>query len=267
MSRPTLGQTIGKYYEECGPDPDGREQSWVHCYEFFRKHRGKLEHVEDIAALHLGFYLASWGMYRGSGFLWQYAYTAHIPVVRALAEPQFSNLWLHSVGEHDDDVELSESIMALAQSVKAAYAGFAKQSKPSGTLITKVLLGTVACLPACDRYFIDGFRAHGSRYSGVNRSFVDHILRFCIDNRQELAEQQSEIIDHGGPRYPLMKLVDMYFWQTGKVLSKPPFVSSATASRSIRGKHGVSGPPSDYGERGPKASSVPSLSGPANPSA
>ena len=218
MSQATLGQPICTYYEQCDGDPDGRYRSWEHCYGFFRKHWRDLLQVEKTAALQLGFYLASWGMYRGSSFLLQHTYTAHLPVIRVLASPQFSNLWRRDVGTHDDDVELAATIMALVESVKAAYERF---GKPTDTLTTKVLLGTVGCLPACDRYFIQGFRARGSPYSCLNRSFVDRILRFGIDNRLELAALQAMIIDRGGLRYPLMKLVDMHFWQIGFDLKSP----------------------------------------------
>ena len=102
--------------------------------------------------------------------------------------------------------------MELVKSVKAAYAGF---GKPTDTLATKVLLGTVGCLPACDRFFIQGFRAQGQPYSHLSLAFVERILKFVIRNRLELSELQTMIIGRGGFRYPLMKLVDMYFWQIG----------------------------------------------------
>jgi hypothetical protein len=41
--------------------------------------------------------------------------------------------------------------------------GTPKDFSPSDTLITKFLLGTVGCTPACDRYFILGFRRAGLR--------------------------------------------------------------------------------------------------------
>ena len=218
MSQIALGQTIGTYYEQCVRDPDSRYRSWEHYYGFFRAHCTDLRQVENSAALQLGFYLASWGMYRGSSFLLRRTYTAHMPVIGVLASPRFSNLWQRDVGTRDVDVELTVMIMALMESVKIAYERF---GKPTDTLATKVLLGTAGCLPACDRFFIKGFRAQGFPYSCVNGRFVDRILRFCIDNRPELAELQSMIIDRGGPRYPLMKLADMHFWQIGFDLESP----------------------------------------------
>ncbi|MXY67880.1 MAG: hypothetical protein F4Y47_04895 [Acidobacteriia bacterium] len=212
MTAATLAQTIGRYYEQAHSDPDGRERSWDHCYGFFREHCRDLAQVKETAALHLGFYLASWGMYRPSGFLWRHTYTAHIPVICTLASPKFSELLHHDIGSQDRDVELAPTIIELVQSVKVAYQRF---GNASDLLATKVLLGTVGCLPACDRYVKNGFAAQKLLFSRLDRGSVDRILQFCVQNRMELAEQQSKIDDCGGPRYPLMKLVDMHFWQIG----------------------------------------------------
>jgi hypothetical protein len=43
---------------------------------------------DDALSLHLAFFLASWGMYRGSSFLLQKDYTIHRPVVRLLRSPE-----------------------------------------------------------------------------------------------------------------------------------------------------------------------------------
>ena len=213
MNELSLCQPIEKFHNECQLDPDGRHRSWEHCYQFFRDHRSDLQQVEDTAALHLGFYLASWGMYRGSSFLLQRSHTAHKPVIRALASPRFSNLWQRDVGSSNEDVRLAANIIDLVDSVKSAYRKF---GTPSDTLITKVLLGTIGCLPACDRFFVKGFRERGFKYAGLNRRFVDQTLQFCIKHRLKLADLQSKFSHSGGPQYPLMKLVDMHFWQTGK---------------------------------------------------
>ena len=154
-------------------------------------------------------------MYRGSSFLLQHTYTVHVHVIDALASPQFRNLWQHDVGSHDDDVKLASTIMDLVTSVKAAYGQF---GRPTDTLTTKILLGTIGCLPACDRFFINGFRDQGFRYSSVNKLFIDRILQYCIDSRLKLAKLQSKISKRGGPEYPLMKLADMHFWQIGSDL-------------------------------------------------
>ncbi len=81
--------------------------------------------------------------------------------------------------------------------------------------MTKIILGTFGCLPACDRFFIEGFKCAKFRYSSLNAKFLERILAFCRDNLRELRGEQESIERIGGMRYPLMKLIDMYFWQLG----------------------------------------------------
>ena len=46
----------------------------------------------DYLSLQLAFYLASWGMYRGSSFLLQKDYRVHIPVVREILRNKYDSL-------------------------------------------------------------------------------------------------------------------------------------------------------------------------------
>jgi len=196
-----------------------RYRSWEHCYGYFRQIAPQGVGADrDHAALQLGFYLASWGMYRGSSFLLQHAYTVHRGVIELLLSPRFSILWDEEFGAGHEHTKLVPVILEVINAIKGAYRPFAPTNnawQPSDTLVTKVLLGTFGCLPACDRYFISGFRSAGFKYSYLNARFVERILHFCRDNLPDLLEEQTRIELSGGMHYPLMKLVDMYFWQTG----------------------------------------------------
>lgn len=65
---------IRTYFNETIKDSHGRYLSWCHCYNAFKENRSNRdEKTVDYLALHLAFYLASWGMYRGSSFLLQKA--------------------------------------------------------------------------------------------------------------------------------------------------------------------------------------------------
>jgi hypothetical protein len=189
-----------------------RYRSWEHCFRYFQRSRPQIIAADrDHAALHLGFYLASWGMYRGSSFLLQHAYTAHLSAIDQVIAPQFTALWDREFGA-DEDLDLMPLIDSAIDGIRASYAPL---GSATDTLVTKVLLGTFGCLPACDRYFIEGFKAAGLNYSSLNSKFVAGIHFFCRDNLLELREEQTGIERGGGIRYPLMKLVDMYFWQIG----------------------------------------------------
>lgn len=214
----TIHEKIHAYYDGM-TGAHHRYRSWEHCYRYF--HRSTPEGIavdRDHAALQLGFYLASWGMYRGSSFLLKHAYTVHLGVIEQLVAPRFSILWEQEFGAGAEDLKLVPIILEAVDGVREAFRPFTASSESrqaSDTLVTKIILGTFGCLPACDRFFIDGFKNASFRYSYLNAKFVERILRFCKDNLRELREEQGQIKRLGGMSYPLMKLVDMYFWQTG----------------------------------------------------
>jgi hypothetical protein len=151
-------------------------------------------------------------MYRGSSFLLQRDYTVHKPTIEALISERFALLWDVEIGANPTDEEYADLILQAAGAVRSAYEPF---GAASDTLVTKVLLGTLACLPACDRFFIDGFKRTGHPYSYVNAPFVRRMVSFCTEFAGELRQEQSRIASVSGTHYPLMKLADMYFWQIG----------------------------------------------------
>jgi hypothetical protein len=207
----TIHEKIHAYY--CGmADAHHRYRSWEHCFQYFHRSTPQAIAVNrDQAALQLGFYLASWGMYRGSSFLLQHAYTAHLSAIDQVVSP-FCALWEPEFGAREEDLNLVPIIHSAIEGVRGSYEPF---GSATDTLVTKVMLGTFGCLPACDRFFIDGFKIAGFSYSYLNSKFVERVLQFCRDNLPELREEQERIERIGGIRYPLMKLVDMYFWQIG----------------------------------------------------
>lgn len=59
------------FKEQIACDAGNSYHSWEHCYTFFASHPTNF----DLASLHLAFYLASWGMYRGSTAIRNYDYS------------------------------------------------------------------------------------------------------------------------------------------------------------------------------------------------
>lgn len=213
-----LNKTVATYYRNAS-GPHHRYRSWEHCYGYFRRMRdGQISRDRDRAAIELGFYLASWGMYRGSSFLLQYAYTIHRPIIDLIFEARFEKLWNTDFGSSDADRQFKPVLLELIDGISKAYRPFAHaigSASPTDTLITKVILGTLGSLPACDRYFVKGFRTERNQNLKLNDRFIDVLLDFCQTYRHELRQQQVNIMEIGGIRYPIMKLVDMHFWQIG----------------------------------------------------
>ena|SRR5271169_355862 len=79
------------------------------------------------------------------------------------------------------------------------------------------VLGTFGCLPAFNRFFNSGWKGE---FKPKTPRLERQVLIFCLDNLAELREEQAQIErglygGSGGIHYPLMKLVDMYFFQIG----------------------------------------------------
>jgi hypothetical protein len=204
------GDSRGEYH---------RYRSWEHCFQYFQKQgQTGILRDRDTAALHLGFYLASWGMYRGSSFLLQHDYKVHGHVIDVLAEPKHAPLWGRDLGASPDDARLASAVMSLFTAIRGAYWPFVPATgtaQPTDTLVTKIILGTLGIVPACDRFFIDGLKVAGYKYSYVNEVFIRRMVGFCQEHLEDLRVEQTAIAADTGTNYPLMKLVDMYFWQLG----------------------------------------------------
>jgi hypothetical protein len=207
------------FYNSLAADPSHRYRSWEHCYGYFRQH-ASFDH--DIASLHLAFYLASWGMYRGSSALLWKDYTIHKPAVSKILEAKYGTLWDLHFGDSGHDNTTAKLIISLSDELKKVYHkqiksvnGKKKHYQPTETLITKVLLGTVGCTPACDQFFITGFRQE-LKFSRFSKKFLCRAFQFYRENEPAFLETRKAIEKQGGIYYPPMKLVDMYFWELGR---------------------------------------------------
>ena len=81
------------FYDDARANENGRSRSWEHCYRVFRDARTDPSPDYDYLSLHLAFYLASWGMYRGSSFLLQKDYKVLSPVVEEVLNPEYDCLF------------------------------------------------------------------------------------------------------------------------------------------------------------------------------
>src|SRR5436190_18517706 len=73
-------------------EPTARYASFDYCFNYFQAYREQKKLPEllrgealQLSCLHLGFYLASWGMLRGSSDLLQRSVSNFIPLVKVIA--------------------------------------------------------------------------------------------------------------------------------------------------------------------------------------
>ncbi|MDX4012620.1 hypothetical protein Q6A86_06420 [Aliarcobacter skirrowii] len=183
-----------------------RFNSWKKCYQYFQEIYLKNSGDDDTAALHLGFYLASWGMYRGSTFLLQNDYTIHKEVVQIIKKYSSKDIF---------DFEIIEM---LEKEIIKYYKGNAhKNSKNSNlatsTLITKILLGTLGNTPAYDRYFLEGISIYNKQ--NPNKIIKNNFSKESIEKLNVFYEQNRDEFLEFEEKFPKMKLLDMYFWKIG----------------------------------------------------
>lgn len=225
-----IERCILEFYARLTADPHHRFRSWGHCYKYFRLIRtGRISLDVDTAALHLGFYLASWGMYRGSFLLWK-DYKLHRYAIRGLFRNEYGLLWNLDYARIRDKDSMADLLLDLADRLRHSYeinlplVNAAKQLSPvTDTLATKILLGTLACTPAYDKFVRKGLHADGIRFSHLNKRNILDLWSFCNDHDEEFRNVQLRIRENG-VKYPLMKLVDMYFWTRGQPAAAQPRV-------------------------------------------
>ena len=201
----------------------GRYRSWEHCYTKFHEAIGKTlnDTTKDLLCLNLAFYLASWGMYRGSSFLLQQDYKVHGKVVDIILDKKYAKLFGATCENINLDllIEASEKIRyeyGIIRKRVNKILGKEVKGRVSDTLVTKVLMGTFGCAPAYDRYFISGIRSKGVTTQNFNKESMAKLIEFYKENSEIFGKALSHM-KVNGLDYPQMKLLDMGFWQIGFV--------------------------------------------------
>lgn len=179
-----------------------RYKSWEHCYNAFRIYR-KDKLKTEFLCLHLGCYLASWGMLRNSVLI-NYDYLVHKKFVEAISNDKYDALY-------SENYKNEELVFDVVKLINDTYP--ANISK-TDTLVTKVLLGVFGCTPAFDRYFRDGVKHFGICSADFGRQSLRALYSFYDLYYKELENLRHSFLKEG-TYYTPMKLLDMCFWQFG----------------------------------------------------
>jgi hypothetical protein len=194
--------------------PAARYASFDYCFNYFQEVRDEQQTSRlargdrlELSCLHLGFYLASWGMMRGSGGLHGRSLQELVPVVQTIADEPTASWELDVPGYSAAGIA---AVLALAERVRAAYTFAA-----SPVLVTKTMLGVFGCIPAFDRFFRLGFGG-----AALNRTTLIRISDFYTSNKGALHAVPVRTLafatGQNTPRcYPQAKIIDMIFFQEG----------------------------------------------------
>lgn len=203
-----VDKILDKFFDEWKNDNHSRYLSWEHCYLFFKENSKQIladKEMLDLASLNLAFYLASWGMYRGSSNLLQKDYTIHKELIQTLLE-EHAYLW-------NEDITW-EKLNEANGIVISHYQD--NGVTPTDTLITKVLMGIFGCVPAYDRYFVIGLKEYNKTNKHISQSYNKNSFEALQKLTNGLKEERLKL--NNKITYPKMRLLDAYFWFKGKEL-------------------------------------------------
>jgi hypothetical protein len=216
--RLNISQNVAKFVGSGPRQPTGREASFDFCYNYFQAFR-KRNAIEAIVAsenvelscLQLGFYLASWGMLRGSSPLLGFSSKHYQQLLENLVRFDPA-IWAIDVPDYADPAKVSLLIECGKMIEKDL-------KHDSHILRTKVMLGVFGNVPAFDGNFcLPGFGV------GKNATFCEqtlgNILRFYSANQMEIDSHKIPTLDFptGKPTsllYPRAKIIDMVGYVEG----------------------------------------------------
>ncbi|PTN32704.1 hypothetical protein C6366_16065 [Desulfonatronum sp. SC1] len=197
-----------------------RYASFDYCYCYFHptSDNDLLGDIEK-SCLSLGFYLASWGMLRGSSFLLNRSVKHYEPLIRYIAGLD-SSVW-----DIDVDQYSGKNIKSICSIYRDIQRIIVNNGNSHLTLVTKIMLGVFGFIPAFDNYFGNTFREIFQGECGfrsVNQNSLNCIQQFYDDNREEIDMYSSKIYvkefttgDNSGITYKKSKIIDMYGFTKG----------------------------------------------------
>ncbi|ORW16422.1 hypothetical protein AWC18_18780 [Mycolicibacter nonchromogenicus] len=203
----------------------GRSQSYDHCYNYFIDHHDRLtDDVEKSCAV-LGHYLASWGMYRGSSYLFKHTNSAHfVPLIEYVRD---SAVELRSIDLPEYESKIDRISSAYKEVGELALGG---TTSVRVTLATKIMIAAFGCVPAFDTYFRMGMqriqqdlpRRQRVAFDQLDEPRLRRLSEFYRANQADIDQlhQESRTVrfPDGAPtvhRLTRAKIIDMYVFDLG----------------------------------------------------
>lgn len=192
-----------------------RYSSWDLCYNYFQKVFFVIPNPEihDIrcAGLHLGFYLTSWGMLRNS-FLLNWGIEKYEELAKEL----------HALKKEDNVDQYKKIKYFITENIE-------KDSKkiPTNTLISKIMLGVYANIPALDNFFKKAVNHYLNKKINTKNE-AETVLVIINEIFQQVIDEETieGIIEELQKKCFLAKglskekILDGIFFQLGKDLPK-----------------------------------------------
>jgi len=194
--------------------PNARYASFDYCFNYFQSYRegGDIAGIAaspnmQLSCLQLGFYLASWGMLRGSTDLLRRSIRHFVPLVEAIATAP-SAIWEIDADSYSDHAWLI--LRDFARQIRTAL-----PDATSDILVTKIMLGVFGNVPAFDTNF-----KKGSGLSTYGPDALRPVERFYREHSDLIERHRVPTLDfetgaETHRTYTRAKVIDMIFFVEG----------------------------------------------------
>jgi hypothetical protein len=217
MRQYNIEDVVGNYLDL--GKPEHRYSSFDYCYNYFHTDDDLTKDMEKSCFV-LSFYLASWGMFRGSSFLLQKSAKYFVKTIEYINSLEKS-LWKIDVDNYND-----ANIDKLIGIYKTLEELVVEGQSRSVTLVTKMMLGIFGFVPAYDDYFCESFRKITKcGFRAFNKESLKVIENFYICNKEVINKLSKKIFTYdfiSGEKtkvnYPKIKIIDMYGFSLGQKL-------------------------------------------------
>lgn len=157
-------------------------------------------------------------MYGESSFFLQKDYKIHIPAIRNILNKKYDAFH----GIRCIDLKKNKNLLLLAslyrdlaeyyRTIRSEVAECEVVQEVSETLITKILMGILGCVPAYDRYFKSGLALEKVEIQKYGKNSLITICKFYEEHNDELEDVMLNM-NVEGLKYPQLKVLDMGFWK------------------------------------------------------
>ncbi len=215
--------------------PNERYASYDYCFRYFQANRHQLSQNMEISCLHLWSYLASWGMLRGSSKLLTECSMKVLSDVIKYLDSLPDEDWDLDIEDYTNEnkccriLDIYKEISSRIAKIRIGSSNNIIGVNATPTLVTKIMLGTLGCVPAFDEYFSEALTKEFSNaqphcgFCTLTLQSMKYIYDLYDANRNVFDTLKINVMDFNGKPidglfYRKIKLIDMYGWSVGRTI-------------------------------------------------
>ena len=167
-----------------------------------------------FSCMQIGFFLASWGMLRGSSFLLNKSVKHYENLIKLISKSSCNPIWNIDVDNYNKDKNL-EVLLDYGDRI-AKNLSDGDNENVTDTLKTKIILGVFGSVPALDTYNKKALNVHS-----FSRKNLKKINEFYVKNKDKIDSIKINTIDYYTEKetdrlYSKAKIVDMIGFIAGQ---------------------------------------------------